>query len=78
MAPDHSCWTDTESAKKVRKNRFGGVRQSEVAGLNHMLTRYREESCEWVESQVRERWKEMGLSGDGERDADETESEGKE
>ena len=27
---DHACWNDEESARKVKKHRFGGVRCAEV------------------------------------------------
>jgi histone deacetylase 6 len=74
VSPDHACWTDPDAAQKVRKNRFGAVRQSEVVGLNRMMARYRQESCAWVEEQVRRRWRELGMGDEG----DETESEGRE
>lgn len=54
VAPDHACWTDAESAKKVRRNRFGRVRQSECEGLDGMLVKYLEEACAWVEKEVAE------------------------
>ena len=79
VSPDHSCWTDPDSVKKVRKNRFGGVRQSEVAGLSSMLAYYERQACVWVDEMVRQRWVEMGLGENGEgMGDDETESEGRE
>jgi histone deacetylase 6 len=78
VSPDHSCFSDAESAKKVRKNRFGGVRQSSVSGLNAMLRHHREEGCEWIEEKVKQRWRDMGLGENGEDLGDETESEGRE
>lgn len=40
VSPDHACWSDEDAARKVRKNRFGGVIQGEVSGLGTMLGRY--------------------------------------
>ncbi|KIM99022.1 hypothetical protein OIDMADRAFT_43096 [Oidiodendron maius Zn] len=77
VSPEHSCWTDPESAKKVRKNRFGGVRASEVAGLNAMMATYLNEGTEWVDEMVRMRYAELGMGEAGEG-GDETESEGRE
>jgi len=42
-ANDHLCWADAELEKKVRKNRFGNVVRSGVAGLNTMMREHREE-----------------------------------
>ena len=77
VSPEHSCWTDPESAKKVRKNRFGGVRASEVAGLNAMMATYLNEGTEWVDEMVRMRYAELGM-GEAGKGGDETESEGRE
>jgi histone deacetylase 6 len=76
VAPDHSCWTDPESIKKVRKNRFGSVRQSEVDGIPGMMQAYRHASCSWIEEQVTLHFSELGLGPGGEERSDETESEG--
>lgn len=40
--------------RKVRKNRFGMVLQSEVYGLRDMLQRYANEAVEWVAQMVGE------------------------
>ena len=74
VSPEHSCWTDPESAKKVRRNRFGGVRASEVAGLNAMMATYLTEGTEWVDDMVRMRYVELGI-GEGGEGGDETESD---
>lgn len=60
MAPNHSCWTDDESAKKVRKKRFGNVFQSDVNGLRNMLLKYKGAGTSWVEQKVEE-WE--GVNG---------------
>jgi histone deacetylase 6 len=77
VSPEHSCWTDPESAKKVRKSRFGGVRASDFTGLNSMLTKHLTEGTQWVEEMVRMRYQELGMGETGEG-GDETESEGRE
>jgi len=40
VSPDHACWNDEESARKVRKHRFGMVVKSMVAGVGDMLGEY--------------------------------------
>jgi histone deacetylase 6 len=40
VSPDHACWSDEESARKVRKNRFGKVEKGDVRGVGAMLRRY--------------------------------------
>lgn len=55
MSPDHACWTDEESARKVRKNRFGSVKMAEVVGLGNMLRMHEAEAERWVGGKMRER-----------------------
>ncbi|TAQ86404.1 hypothetical protein B7494_g5271 [Chlorociboria aeruginascens] len=64
VPPTHSCWNDEESARKVRKNRFGTVVESRVKGLGDMLSVYMEEGVTWIEQRV-----------ESVRDRDETEEE---
>jgi len=40
VSPDHACWIDEDSARKVRKHRFGMVEKSLVTGLGDMLGEY--------------------------------------
>jgi histone deacetylase 6 len=40
VSPDHACWSDEDSARKVRKNRFGKVEKGDVRGMGGMLRRY--------------------------------------
>jgi histone deacetylase 6 len=51
VAPDHACWLDEDSAKRVRKARFGAVTQSIVSGLGDMLkyylVRFTSRGCNW-------------------------------
>ncbi|KAH6669922.1 histone deacetylase [Halenospora varia] len=64
VSSNHSCWNDEENSKRVRKQRFGYVRKSEVgdvsgiggngssalgSGLSVMLDRHLEEACRWIE-----------------------------
>jgi histone deacetylase 6 len=83
VSPDHACWSDEESSRKVKKQRFGRVVCADIksggaasGGTNpgdveRMLKRYEEDSetfiAEKVEAWERER---------GEGDPDETEEEG--
>lgn len=30
VSPDHACWTDEESKRKVARSRFGGVREADI------------------------------------------------
>ena len=48
MAADHACWQDEEYAQRVRKNRFGKVKKSDVVGLNRMLAHHGREAREWI------------------------------
>ncbi|KAH8820591.1 histone deacetylase [Xylogone sp. PMI_703] len=64
VSPDHACWSDEESARKVRKNRFGRVVMSEEVGLGRMMSRYLVDATSWIAEKVGER-----------EDADETEEE---
>lgn len=48
VAADHACWEDDEYAQRVRKNRFGKVKKSDVVGLNRMLAHHGKEAKEWV------------------------------
>jgi len=36
VEPTHGCWSEDESARKVKKRRFGRVEMSEVVGLRKM------------------------------------------
>lgn len=54
VSPDHACWNDEESARKVKKHRFGGVRCAEVKGLGGMMERHEAEAQKWVLDKVRE------------------------
>jgi histone deacetylase 6 len=64
VSPDHACWNDEDSSRKVKKQRFGGVKMSDVVGLNAMMRTYLREAGAWVTKKV----------GDVE-DGDETEDE---
>jgi histone deacetylase 6 len=66
VSPDHSCWSDPEAAKKVRKSRFGGVIKSEVPGLEAMMNRYKSEAGKWIEQKLKDRWLALGLGENGE------------
>ncbi|RDW95348.1 hypothetical protein BP5796_01111 [Coleophoma crateriformis] len=48
VSPTHSIWNDELNARKVRKQKFGHVVRSEVAGLGAMLKRYGPEAVEWI------------------------------
>jgi histone deacetylase 6 len=48
VAADHACWQDEEYAQRVRKNRFGRVKKSDVVGLNRMLKYHAKEARDWV------------------------------
>jgi len=71
VSPDHACWLDEDSARKVRKNRFGAVIQSEVVGLNAMLGRYLDDAVAHINQKVNTRLAQMSPD-----DPDETEEEG--
>lgn len=64
VSPDHACWSDEESAKKVRKRRFGHVEKSTVTGLRNMLFEYKDDGLAWLASQVAE-WEGEGGSEEG-------------
>lgn len=68
VSSDHSCWNDEENAKKVRKNRFGAVKKSDVTGLGNMLKKYEGMATGWVTEKVGEWEVQRG-------DPDETEEE---
>lgn len=36
VEPSHGCWSDDDTARKVKKRRFGRVEMSEVGGLRNM------------------------------------------
>ncbi|RDL33974.1 Arginase [Venustampulla echinocandica] len=69
VSSDHSCWNDEDNAKRVRKNRFGAVKKSEVTGLGRMLKKYEKEAESWVLEKVND-WESI-YGGD----PDETEEE---
>ncbi|CAG8971074.1 hypothetical protein HYALB_00009674 [Hymenoscyphus albidus] len=70
VSSDHSCWNDEENHKRVKKNRFGRVEQSEVTGIGSMLAKYQKNATAWLGEQVRKWEAERGS------DPDETEEEG--
>jgi histone deacetylase 6 len=76
VSPEHACWSDEDSARKVRKQRFGKVVKAEIDigpgenGVGKMLKRYEEESAQWMLSKVAE-WEKENLG----EDPDETEDE---
>jgi histone deacetylase 6 len=74
VSPDHACWNDEQSAHKVKKQRFGGVRCAEVTGLSAMMQRYEAEAQSWVLAKVRELLGDDDKEGGG-ADGDETEDE---
>lgn len=55
VSPDHACWTDEDASRKVKKQRFGGVKKAEVSGLNAMMRRYLVEAGEWITEKVEEK-----------------------
>jgi histone deacetylase 6 len=48
VAADHACWRDEDYAQRVRKNKFGKVKKSDVIGLNRMLAYHGQEARDWV------------------------------
>lgn len=78
VSPDHACWSDEESSRKVKKHRFGRVICAEIerggggGEVGRMLKRYQTESTAFVATKVAE-WERDRL---GDRDPDETEDEG--
>jgi histone deacetylase 6 len=73
VSPDHSCWLDDESARKVKKSRFGGVEKSRVDGLARMMDEYLPNGSEWLEEKVDTWLKARGLGAEGR--ADDTEED---
>lgn len=76
VSPDHACWSDEESARKVQRSRFGKVVKADIEvgrgenGVGKMLKRYEEEAGEWVLAKVQQ-WETRNLG----HDPDETEDE---
>jgi len=83
VSPDHACWIDEDSSRKVKKQRFGNVLMADIhvrkngpnVGPNQnvvgrMLKRYEEESATFINQKVEDWERERG---DG--DPDETEDE---
>ncbi|KAG0648163.1 Cryptic loci regulator [Hyphodiscus hymeniophilus] len=71
VSPDHACWNDEESARKVKKQRFGGVKMAEVTGLNAMMRRHLKDAGEYILDMVGD------VTGDEtEEDSDELVREG--
>lgn len=64
VSPDHACWLDADSVKRVKKNRFGLVKMSEASGLGGMLQMYEDEGVKWASEKVREWEREHGESED--------------
>ncbi|KAK6583588.1 hypothetical protein PZA11_003318 [Diplocarpon coronariae] len=63
VSPDHACWVDEESSKKVRKQRFGNVVMAEIklsrgevdgGGLGKMLRRHQDDSTSFLTRSVRQ------------------------
>ena len=52
VGDDHACWADPELARRVKKRRFGAVRQSPVFGLNRMMRHHAEEVKKWIMERV--------------------------
>jgi len=77
VSPDHACWSDEDSSRKVKKHRFGRVVCAEIerdgggGDVGRMLKRYQTESTAFIASKVAE-WERERL---GDRDPDETEDE---
>ena len=77
VAPNHACWVDPDSVRKVRKARFGTVIQADVEveqgedGVRAMLKRYESEGMKFIENGVM-KWEKDNLERE---DADETASE---
>lgn len=76
VSPDHACWSDEESARKVQRSRFGKVVKADIEvgrgenGVGKMLKRYEEEAGEWVLAKLQQ-WEALNLG----QDPDETEDE---
>lgn len=64
VSPDHACWNDEAAARKVKKQRFGGVRMSEVKGLSAMLRRYAGDAMAFVAGKTGEMLERLRGEGD--------------
>jgi histone deacetylase 6 len=77
VAPDHACWNDEDAARKVKKQRFGGVKMSEVTGVSAMMRRYLPEAQKYIEDKIEEREILLkGIEDDTQDEADELAGEG--
>ncbi|KAB8292243.1 hypothetical protein EYC80_007985 [Monilinia laxa] len=58
VAGNHACWTDEENIRKVKKQRFGNVVQSEEKSLVRMLRRHELRAKEWMLEKFEEKTRE--------------------
>ncbi|KAK2624188.1 hypothetical protein QTJ16_006138 [Diplocarpon rosae] len=72
VSPDHACWSDEESSRKVRKQRFGNVVMAEInisrgevdgSGLGKMLRTHQDDSIRFIKRSVRQ-WDEEHVEQD--------------
>ncbi|KAE9362747.1 histone deacetylase-like protein [Stipitochalara longipes BDJ] len=76
VSPDHACWSDDDSSRKVKKQRFGNVLMADIEvgqgpdNVGRMLKRYEEESATFISQKVEDWERERG-----DMDPDETEDE---
>lgn len=63
VSPDHACWSDEESARKVRKHRFGQVIMADIrvgkgevdgGAVGRMLKRHEGDSIKFIQNSVKE------------------------
>ncbi|KAL2066696.1 hypothetical protein VTL71DRAFT_2768 [Oculimacula yallundae] len=85
VSPDHACWTDEDSARKVRKERFGKVVQAEITvgkgqvtgdGLGKMLRAHQADSQSFIKTQVKQ-WESYHMEEESDEYDDEYKDENK-
>ncbi|CZT10489.1 related to histone deacetylase A [Rhynchosporium graminicola] len=80
VSPDHACFADEASARRVRKERFGRVVEADIVvgkgdGVGKMLRRHESDSQSWIKKQVKE-WERLNVGSESESDGEGNKIEG--